>query len=230
MIKGFTRVIHCLYNIFQPYSLLIFSFLPLPLTSFLSLLAPPSIGHLVAQWVEYSYLQKHEHLTVAILLEKCLSISINGLLHINVQKGVLAWQGVCGPNLVQVITTTLSSRVHQPSDAQNSASVPSFLWLFHSFFPFAIIFPEPRSGRQWFHLRSSIQQLLILMLVNYESLPLLLPTSKRSLSDQTKVTTILTYRHKHNDLEGNLMTESFSLSKTSSLIIGPMNTPVTGFG
>lgn len=83
---------------------------------------------------------------------------------------------------------------------------------------------------QWFHLWSSIQQSFILiMLTNYESLPLQLPTSKRNFSDQTKVTTLLIYRHRHNELEGNLMSISFPFSKTNSLTIGPLNSPATGF-
>lgn len=181
-------------------------------------------------WVQYGSFQEHEHPTVATLLEKCLFISINCLLHVNAQEGARAWQSGGGSNLVQVITTARSSSVHQPYYAQNSASIPSFLWLFHSFFPFATMFPEPRSGWQWFHLWSSIQQSFILiMLTNYESLPLQLPTSKRNFSDQTKVTTLLIYRHRHNELEGNLMSISFPFSKTNSLTIGPLNSPATGF-
>ena len=114
--------------------------------------------------------------------------------------------------------------VHQPGYAQNSASILSFLWLLHLFFPSAIMFSEPRSGWQWFHLWLNIRQSFILiMLANYEPLPLLLRTSKET--SLTKMTTELIHRHTQNDLEGNLTGISFPFSQTSSLIIEPMLSP-----
>jgi len=111
--------------------------------------------------------------------------------------------------------------VHQPHYAQNSASIPSCLWLLHSFFLSAIMFPEPRSRWQWSHLWLNIQESFIfIMLTNYESLPLLLCTSKET--SLTKMTTEPTHRRRQNDLEGNLTGISFPFSETSSLIIEPM--------
>lgn len=68
----------------------------------------------------------------------------NHLLHIHAQEGVCPGQDVAGSDLVQVITTAVNLSA-PPHYAQNSASIPSCLWLLHSFFLSAIMFPEPRS-------------------------------------------------------------------------------------